>query len=663
MRRALPLLLALALLVPAVGSAATITIVNIDGAGEGFNDPTPATPVGGNPGTTIGDQRLFVFQYAADIWGDLLPSAVEILIQARFNPQTCDATSAVLGSAGPIEVFRDFPGAPLAATWYHVALANKLRGADLSGGTNDISITFNSSIDNNDNCLAGTNWYYGVDGLEGPDVELLPVVLHEMGHGLGFSTLVNGTTGSELQNYQDRFETYIRDNTLGLTWDQMSNPQRANSATNTGNLVWSGPATTLHSPDFLGGAPKLFINSPGTLPATMDIGLASFGAEITEAGVTGDVVLGDDGSGSPTEGCSALVNAGAIAGNIALLDRGSCTFVSKALNAQNAGAIALIIANNTTGSAPGLGGTDPSITIPVISVSQSDGDLLKAELGGGVNVTIGLDPLDLAGADNSNRVQLYAPNPFEGGSSVSHFDIEANPNLLMEPAINDNLSDEVDLTLAHFVDIGWRNGCVDGVCPPDTSTDEGVGLGLTFGAVNCGPTVDLTVTVTDTEGWITPVNTTTSVDALDTLDVPVTVTPDTCNTFTEVVLTVSTLGYPAVACTTRVDANCTGVTGIGDGLAASGLRLAPIQPTPFRSSAEIRYALPAADRVSIDVFDIRGRQVRTLAAGEIRAACTQSVTWDGRDDHGTPVARGIYFVRLTTDTQGTVTRRTVRLTR
>ncbi len=38
--------------------AATITIVNLDGAGEGFNDATPATPVGGNPGITVGEQRL-----------------------------------------------------------------------------------------------------------------------------------------------------------------------------------------------------------------------------------------------------------------------------------------------------------------------------------------------------------------------------------------------------------------------------------------------------------------------------------------------------------------------------------------------------------------------------------------------------------------------------
>ena len=111
--------------------AATITIVNVDGAGEGFNDATPVAPVGGNPGTTIGAQRLYVFQYAAAIWANLLPSGVEIRVRAQFSPQTCTATTGVLGSAGPWSYFRDFPGALLPGHWYHVALANKLSNADL----------------------------------------------------------------------------------------------------------------------------------------------------------------------------------------------------------------------------------------------------------------------------------------------------------------------------------------------------------------------------------------------------------------------------------------------------------------------------------------------------------------------------------------------------
>ena len=43
---------------PALAGGATITIVNMNAPGVGFNDPTPAAPVGGNPGTTVGQQRL-----------------------------------------------------------------------------------------------------------------------------------------------------------------------------------------------------------------------------------------------------------------------------------------------------------------------------------------------------------------------------------------------------------------------------------------------------------------------------------------------------------------------------------------------------------------------------------------------------------------------------
>src|SRR6185369_6570042 len=102
---------------------AVITIVNGNAAGVGFNDPTPAVPVGGNPGTTIGQQRLNAFQRAADTWGSTLDSVPAVQILATFEPLTCTATTAVLGSAGPISVWSDFPGAIYPGTWYHGSLA------------------------------------------------------------------------------------------------------------------------------------------------------------------------------------------------------------------------------------------------------------------------------------------------------------------------------------------------------------------------------------------------------------------------------------------------------------------------------------------------------------------------------------------------------------
>ena len=172
-------------------------IVNADGPGEGFNDPTPATPVGGNPGTTLGQQRLNAFQKAASVWGASLTSATPITILANFDPLTCTATSAVLGSAGPRFIFSDFPGAPVAGTWYHASLTSKLYGDDPSPAEPMIAARFNSDL-GNPGCLTGSPFYLGLDGNHGNLIDLVTVLLHEFGHGLGFSTVTSGGTGAQL---------------------------------------------------------------------------------------------------------------------------------------------------------------------------------------------------------------------------------------------------------------------------------------------------------------------------------------------------------------------------------------------------------------------------------------------------------------------------------
>jgi len=103
----------------------------------------------------------------------------------------------------------------------------------------------------------------------------------------------------------------------------------------------------------------------------------------------------------------------------------------------------------------GMSGNDPSVTIPALLISVEDGALLKANLPAQVEWFV--DESRLAGADEKNRVKLYAPPVLALGSSISHFDISANPNLLMEPAITPTLKagTNVDLTAQLFKDIGW----------------------------------------------------------------------------------------------------------------------------------------------------------------------------------------------------------------
>jgi PA domain len=477
MNRALGLFVLAALLlagsVPAFANA-NIVIVNTNAPGVGFNDPTPATPVGGNPGTTVGQQRLIAFQYAADVWGSILDSPVTIYIQSSFQPLTCTATSAVLGSAGAIQVFGNFPNAEIQNTWYHVALANKLAGADLSPGPNgtsadDIVALFNSAIGQT-GCLTGTSWYYGLDDNHGNSIDLVTVLLHEFGHGLGFAGFYNKSTGALLAGFPDIFGQYTYDTTINKTWPAMTNAERAAATLDTNHVIWTGINVTAAAPHVLSpGTPLATVNTPAALGA-FRVGTATFGPVLAAPGVTGDVAVGQDAADaagpSTTDGCSAITND--LTGKIALLDRGTCGFVVKVKNAQNAGAIGVLIADNVAGSPPaGMSGVDPTITIPSVRISLANGNAIKAALGSGnVNVTIGVNLKVLAGADPGGHLLLNAPVPLVSGSSYSHWDPIAFPNLLMEPNINSDLTHSVDLTRQEMVDIGWfsdGDGVPDGI--------------------------------------------------------------------------------------------------------------------------------------------------------------------------------------------------------
>lgn len=433
--------------------AADIIPVIFDAPGTGYYDPTPVAPVGGNIGTTRGEQRRIVAQYAATLWGSVLKSDVPIYIGAQFTPLAAN----VLGSAGATSISRDFANAPVAGTWFHTALADSLVGYDLRPGFTDINSNFSTNF----------TFYYGLDGNTPVGlVNFLDVVMHEYAHGLGFSNFENEATGAFQSNYPDIFSVFTFDNTTGKFWTQMTVPERVASAVNNGYVSFTGPRATAGAQMLLDlGRIAFTATAPAPVAGNYPYGTAAFGPapDSTNFG-SAMVVLATDAveppnpvtPGTSNDGCSPFTNAAAIAGKIALIDRGYCGFAVKAKNAQNAGAKAVIIANNAAGAAPGMSGVDPTVTIPTVSVSQANGNLFKLNL----PVTIGfvIDPTKLQGADDSGRPLLYMPNPVESGSSGSHYDKTATPNLLMEPAINGSLRSyyNLDITPALMADIGWK---------------------------------------------------------------------------------------------------------------------------------------------------------------------------------------------------------------
>jgi beta-glucanase (GH16 family) len=74
--------------------------------------------------------------------------------------------------------------------------------------------------------------------------------------------------------------------------------------------------------------------------------------------------------------------------------------------------------------------------------------------------------------------------------------------------------------------------------------------------------------------------------------------------------------------------------------------LDPCRPNPFNPSTTISYELPAAATVSLAVYDVAGKVVRTLVAAESVDAGRHEVTWNGRDDAGRAAPAGVYFCRL-----------------
>jgi hypothetical protein len=448
--------------------AANFVLNNVDVPGVGFNDPTPAAPVGGNAGTTVGQQRLIAYRKALEIWGKTLKSNATIVVQGSFARLNCTAGSGTLAQAGALQIFNNFPNAPLSNHWYGVALANAIAGVDLTPGpldpgrlappfNDDIAANFNGDLGKPD-CLAGPGWYYGLDNnAPAGQTDFLDTFLHEVSHGLGFQNFANESTGSMPGGLPDVYMANTRDLSLNRLWNTFSAAEIRASAVRSGQVVWAGANVTASAPLVLG--PLEGVRLTGAIERELLYGTASFGAAPSAANFNAAVAAATDGTaaaggGTVSDGCEPITSN--VAGKIALIDRGLCTFVVKAKNAQNAGAVGVIVANTLGRGVQDMVGTDATITIPSIFVSNADGDAIRAALPT-VTASFFVDPSRRAGTAGG-LVRLYAPPVVALGSSLSHFDTVASPNLLMEPFANDNArsTSNLDLTPSLMQDIGWQ---------------------------------------------------------------------------------------------------------------------------------------------------------------------------------------------------------------
>src|SRR5262249_24221503 len=132
-------------------------------------------------------QAQAAFQAAVNIWATQVQSSVPIRVNAVWASL---GGGGILGQGGAAGFQANFAGATQSNTWYPNALANAIAGVDLAAGQDDLNVTFNNDF---------PDWYFGTDGQPGGTlVDFESVVLHEMGHALGFigSMRVSGSIGS-----------------------------------------------------------------------------------------------------------------------------------------------------------------------------------------------------------------------------------------------------------------------------------------------------------------------------------------------------------------------------------------------------------------------------------------------------------------------------------
>lgn len=602
------MLIILCMMIAGSSYAATVIINNTDGAGEGFNDPTPAAPVGGNPGITLGAQRLNAFTFAANLWAARIQSNVTITVNAKMDPQTCTVSSAVLGSAGTTSVHANFSGAPVANTWYCQALANSLAGTDLNPGTADISATFNSNLNGSAGCLSGKKWYYGYDSTPpGTDIDFISVVTHEIGHGLGFQTFVS-QSGVRFGGGTPMDDQYMikldRAGAVPSSYQAMTDAQRASANIADPNLRWIGTNVDamVASIPLTGGTSTTHARVHAPNPYVSGSSVSHFSTavtpnEIMEPNYTGPnhnielslqlfkdegwVVIPTCAPGTTTvnDTDTLTVNQTATTWNLKVKVGNTGSFVANNVSAQLFGGPAWLSIPDANGAYPDLAAGASSFNTDSYTLN------IAGWPGGAFQVTLQVFWQDDCGGNHNQQVTVdLQPAPFLAVAISSFEASTANGKVQLAATFQSNLN--VNQISVYRATGDAPMQLLDTLAPAGASS-----FAYTDTKVTPGTRYRYQLGVTDPDG--------------------------------EFVSQIRTITVPRLE--TVLEQN---------------------QPNPFNPSTTIRFTLPSRGAATLAIYDTEGRLVRMLL-DDVVPAGTTAVQWDGRNNAGATVTSGVYFYRLT----------------
>lgn len=233
-------------------------VANADSTGSYIPAPTPG-PTQSNWQVTYtgfdaasnpnGPAAQAAFQAAVDIWSQIVKSPITIKVDADFSA----LPEGVLGEASPSAFYTPGNGA-----YYASALADELADANVSvgagGPSEDIDADFTNASD--------ADFYFGTDGqVPSGDVDFESVVLHELGHGLGFlgaMSVDNGLGGEQLATPYD-LHTYDAATAGKALSSYPNNSTSLAAALQSGSVYWQGNVAVANNG---GNRPKLFAPSP-----------------------------------------------------------------------------------------------------------------------------------------------------------------------------------------------------------------------------------------------------------------------------------------------------------------------------------------------------------------------------------------------------------------
>lgn len=389
-------------------------------------------------------------QTAVDIWSENFSSTVPVNVNVKWGSSS---SYGVLASASAKNNYSNFNGAPDKTLYYASALANALAGKDLDPNTPEIEISITSNAP----------WYYGTDGnCPARSFDLVSVILHEMGHGLGF---VSG-------NYYDAFSGFGRVDQPtpfdayaqlpdGRRLADMPSPSLEAGMAMTSGLVWSGENAIKANN---GIKPKLFTPSvyePGSSVSHLDE--ATFSQSAQNAVMTpnldsgevfhlpGPLVLAmfEDMRQKPPAGIAAGTpqppqNVKALIGDKSVIVR-----FDPPVNFRSAQVSKYDVKNIQTGSV----------------VSVTEGPVTISGLKNGTKYTFSVSATNSLGTSNSVNTNSITPQSAWKGSVV---DATADAKYLAsatyagKPVIAYSDSKKGDLKLATFSGNKWGIKTIDG---------------------------------------------------------------------------------------------------------------------------------------------------------------------------------------------------------